>query len=161
MPKQALFGRLNKARPFHGVKMRWKDRVRKDMSSLSIPSSWYRLAQDRKKWYNLCHEGMERNIASRLEQEQAKRQAKRQHQSQPSELGFTCEQCHRSFRRSGDIKRHKCRVGNQRASRSSTTTMNTPEASFVCQQCSRSFRWPGDLKRHKCDSVRSKRVRKA
>ena len=25
MPKQALFGHLNKARPFHGVKMRWKD----------------------------------------------------------------------------------------------------------------------------------------
>ena len=97
MPKQALFDRLNKARPFHGVKMRWKDRVRKDMSSLSIPSSWYRLAQDRKKWYNLCHEGMERSIASSLEQEQAKRQAKRQHQSQPSKLGFTCEQCHRSY----------------------------------------------------------------
>ena len=36
MPKQALFGYLKKARPFHGVKMRWKDRVRRDMTSLNI-----------------------------------------------------------------------------------------------------------------------------
>ena len=33
IPKQILFGRLYKARPFHGV-MRWKDRVVKDMTSL-------------------------------------------------------------------------------------------------------------------------------
>ena len=131
MPKQALFGHLSKARPFHGVKMRWKDRVRKDMSSLCIPSSWYRLAQDRRKWYNLCHEGMERRIASRLEQEQAKRQAKRYHQLQPSELSFTCEHCHRNFRRSGDLKQHKCRARNQGASRSSTTITNSSEASFI------------------------------
>ena len=30
MPKQALFSHLSKASPFHWVKMRWKDRVRKD-----------------------------------------------------------------------------------------------------------------------------------
>ena len=93
--------------------MRWKDRIRKDMASLSITSSWYRLAHDRKKWYDHCHKGMERKIASRLDQEQAKRQAKRHHQSQPSELGFSCEQCQRSFRRPGDLKRHKCSVGSQ------------------------------------------------
>ena len=29
---------------------------------MCIPSSWYRLAQDRRKWHNLCHEGMERII---------------------------------------------------------------------------------------------------
>ena len=45
---------------------------------------------------------------SEPEQEQAKRQTKRQHQSQPSELGFLCEQCQRQFRRSGDRKCHKC-----------------------------------------------------
>ena len=49
MSKQALFGHLSKARLFHGVKMRCKDRIRKDMASLSITSGWYRLAQNRKK----------------------------------------------------------------------------------------------------------------
>ena len=93
LPKQALFGCLSKARPFHGVKMRWKDRVRKDMASLStinLTAEWYRFVQDRKKWYDLCHEGMEKKIACRLGQEQAERQTKRQHQSQHSELKFQC-----------------------------------------------------------------------
>ena len=28
-------------RPFHGVLMRWKDRVKKDMMSLAVLSHWY------------------------------------------------------------------------------------------------------------------------
>ena len=160
MPKQALFGHLSKARPFHGVRMRWKDRVKKDMASLPTinpTSEWYRFAQDRKKWYDLCHERMEMKIACRLGQEQAKRQAKRQHQSQPSELNFQCVNCQRRFRRSGDLKRHKCSRGHQAVSGSSTAITSISESGFVCQQCSRSFRRSGDLKTHRCDSVRSKR----
>ena len=33
MPIQALFRQLRKTRPFHGVKMRWKDRAKRDMTS--------------------------------------------------------------------------------------------------------------------------------
>ena len=36
LPKQALFGRLQKARPFHGTKLRWRDRVMKDMALLGV-----------------------------------------------------------------------------------------------------------------------------
>ena len=51
MPKRILFGRLRKPRPSHGVKLRWKDRVKKDMSSMKIYTRWYEGAQDRKRWY--------------------------------------------------------------------------------------------------------------
>ena len=65
MPKQVC-----RARPFHGVKLRWKERVKRDLTMLE---HWYWLAQDRKKWYDLYHERVEQ-VARRLEQEQAKRQ---------------------------------------------------------------------------------------
>ncbi len=67
MPKQSLLGRLRKTRPFHGVKMRWKDRMKRDMSSLFISSGWYNLAQDRKGWYDLCHGKMDVKIRDRLD----------------------------------------------------------------------------------------------
>ena len=52
LPKQALFGRLQKARPFHGTKLRWRDRVRrKDMALLVLRDRWYEMAQERDEWY--------------------------------------------------------------------------------------------------------------
>ena len=153
MPKQALFGHFKKARPFHGVKMRWKDRVRRDMLSLNIPKRWYSLAQDRKGWHDLCHAQMKIKIEQRIKKEEEKRQARRQvrrnatSQRQIQAL-FICQHCQRSFRRSGDLNRHKCASQNQ-------TQIQT---SFECQNCQRSFRRSGDLKRHSCDSVRSRQV---
>ena len=164
MPKQALFGRLSRARPFHGVKLRWKDRVKKDLTSMAMHGHWYQLAQDRKKWHDRYHERMEQQIDRRLEQERAKRQASRRSEqtTDPSTRNFMCVHCHRRFRRSGDLKRHKCTTQGRTAaasSQQSSSARNDSAATFDCQQCSRSFRRPGDLKRHKCDSVRSRKAR--
>lgn len=63
MPKQVLFGCLKKARPFHGVRLRWKDRVKKDMA---LNTHWFDRAQDRKTWHNSYHQGLEK---LRLEKE--------------------------------------------------------------------------------------------
>ena len=52
IPKQILFGRLQRSRPFHGVRMIWKDRVKKDMMALAVLSHWYVAAQDRKLWHD-------------------------------------------------------------------------------------------------------------
>ena len=164
MPKQALFGRLSRARPFHGVKLRWKDRVKRDLTSMSMLEHWYQLAQDRKKWYDRYHERVEEQIARRLEQERTKRQA-RQHSrriADSSARNFVCVHCHRHFRRSGDLKRHKCTTRGHTATANSerdSSASNDSAATFDCQQCSRSFRRSGDLKRHKCDSVRSRKAR--
>ena len=113
MPKQILFGRFVKARPFHGVKMRWKDRVKKDMLSLNIWSGWYNEAQDRKKWYESYHAGVADKLQKRLENEEEKRSFRRQtvlqsHVPDATASSLTCQQCHRKFSRSGDMRRHKC-----------------------------------------------------
>ena len=153
LPKQILFGRLPKARPFHGVKLRWKDRVMKDMVSLNVGSMWYRNAQDRKEWYDAYRAGMEEKIEKRLCKEEAQRQAKRQTALQtniPTVTPFTCEQCQRTFRRSGDLKRHKCKSRNRNRQRENSSEPTY----FQCQKCSREFRRQGDMKRHKCKTVK-------
>ena len=152
IPKQILFGQLPKARSFHGVKMRWKDRVVKDMTSLNIGSTWYCKAQDRKKWYDAYYAGMCKTIEQRSCKEKAQRQAKRQASLQASAPNviatpFTCEQCQRRFRRSGDLKRHKCGSRGRKKE-------NTEPTQVQCQMCSRIFRQQGNVKRHKCRTVK-------
>ena len=51
LPKKILFGWLPQCHPAHGTKMRWRDRVRKDMKKFCIEEgNWSRLAQDRSGW---------------------------------------------------------------------------------------------------------------
>ena len=152
--KLALFGRsqLDKARPFHGVKLRWKDRVEKDMSCLSILGDWYKLPQDKKCWYDLCHEQMNQKINRRIEEEGKKCMAGTA--SHPTSIfEFNCDQCQRTFRRSGYLKRYKCDSKRSRRGRAPQTSV--PEivltgTAFNCQNCGKTFRRQGDLKRHKC-----------
>ena len=41
-PKRLLFGWFTQKHPAHGVKLRWRDKVRQDLKSVSIPeTSWY------------------------------------------------------------------------------------------------------------------------
>ena len=69
MPKQILFGQLQRSRPFHGMKMRWKHRVKKDMMALTVLSHWYIAAQDRRLWHNRYCAGMERAVERRIVRE--------------------------------------------------------------------------------------------
>ena len=58
LPKQFLFGWLPEPRPAHGVKLRWRDKVRWDLKSFSIEEkTWYALAQDRQGWMLRCTRG--------------------------------------------------------------------------------------------------------
>ena len=67
---------------------------------------WYELCQDRKEWFKLCGEGIERVSETRQ-----KNKCPANNQPQPSR--FDCA-CGRSFRRNGDLTRHKrfCRHSN-------------------------------------------------
>jgi len=48
LPKQLLFGWLPQRQPPHGVKLRWRDKVRQDLKKFHIEEAgWYVLAQDR------------------------------------------------------------------------------------------------------------------
>ena len=103
MPKQILFGQLQRSRPFHGVRMRWKDRVKKDMVALAVLSHWYVAAHDRKLWYDRYCAGMEKAVERRIVREREKWRASSL-LGGSSALPFTCHQCNRSFRRTGDLR---------------------------------------------------------
>ena len=61
LPKRLLFGWLPQKRPAHGTKMRWRDRVRKDMKQFGLDErSWFQMAQDRDQWRAACKEGLEK-----------------------------------------------------------------------------------------------------
>ena len=106
LPKRLLFGWLPQRRPAHGPKMRWRDRVRKDMQKFNIAESrWFSVAQDRDSWRWKCKEGLEACTSKRVQEDRVR--------GVPSSavggtLGYTCATCHRSFRRRQDIARHKC-----------------------------------------------------
>ncbi len=61
LPKKVLFGWLPQRHLLHGTKVRWKDRVRKDMKKFNISEGgWITAAQDRGYWHGLCtEEGLE------------------------------------------------------------------------------------------------------
>ena len=116
VPKKVLFGWLPQPRPRHGTKMRWRDRVRKDLRKFDIDErTWYTEAQERAEWRQKWHRGLERSTKSRLqedEQRSATRRAARigEHPAggDTSWQPFICGTCKRFFRRSQDIARHKC-----------------------------------------------------
>ena len=95
MPKQLLFGELEKKRPFSGPRKRWRDMVSTDLRTLDILDNWYELAQDGPQWRRVCKDGIER-----CQSEDSECAANRQ-----SGSDFSC-QCGRTFRRKGDLTRH-------------------------------------------------------
>ena len=100
MPKQLLFGELEKKRPSHGTKRRWRDLVAVDLKRTEMIDGWYDQAQDRRAWKALCLDG----VSSLVEQS---------HPGWPpgATLCHTTDSypclCGRSFRRKGDLTRHR------------------------------------------------------
>ena len=99
LPKQLLFGELEKKRPSHGTKRRWRDIAVTDIKAVGNDDSWYDYAQDRQAWEALCRDG----LLSLTEQ----------HSHCPFGLpttdrptSYPC-QCGRLFRRKGDRTRHQ------------------------------------------------------
>ena len=115
LPKKILFGWLPQHRPAHGTKMRWQDRVRKDMKKFQIEErSLVGLAQVRNGWRGCCKAGLEAVTRRRVEEDEAK---KRRTHAEESAGGrdsteatklFQCDMCKRTFRRRQDMARHKC-----------------------------------------------------
>ena len=59
IPKQTLYGELpNAPRPLGRPKLRYKDVVKRDLSSFSInKSDWEKVASDRSEWRHVLHDG--------------------------------------------------------------------------------------------------------
>ena len=58
MPKQLLFGELQKKRACHGTKKRWRDQVAGDLQAIGLKYGWYQLCQNREAWFVSCHDGV-------------------------------------------------------------------------------------------------------
>ena len=87
-PKCLLFGWFLQKRPAHGVKLRWRDKVRQDLKFFGIPeTSWYVWAQECSVWRDLCHKGPFQMLVASTE---------------PRVLLFECTVCHHQFQRSQD-----------------------------------------------------------
>ena len=73
LPKKPLLEWLPKQRPAHGTKQRWRDEVRKDMSSLEsrweTGSMWHRTEI---KWRGICKEGLTARIEEWLRMERSR-----------------------------------------------------------------------------------------
>ena len=108
--------------------------------ALIVLSHWYVAAQDRKLWHDRYCAGMERAVEWRIVSEWKKRKASSL-LGGSSALPFTCHQCNRSFRRTGDLRRHKC---DSRRSRARLGAQGADE--LQCRTCHRTFR------RKKCES---------
>ena len=100
MPKQLLFGELEKKRPSHGTKRRRRDLVAVDLKRMEMIDGWYDQAQDKRAWKALRLDG----VLSLVEQS---------HPGWPpgatschTRDSYSCL-CGRSFRRKGDLTRHR------------------------------------------------------
>ena len=83
IPKWALFGELQKTRPRHGPRKRWRDNIVIDLEELHI-NDWHSLAEDRRAWKLACNTIQPPKPVSR---------------------DFRCH-CRRDFRRRQDLTRH-------------------------------------------------------
>ena len=102
LPKQLLFGELEKKRPSHGVKRRWRDTAIADLKAVGIKEQdWYALAPDRGAWKAACRDG----LLTLLETERYG--AHLANFSRSNRAGnYPCV-CGRHFRRQGDRTRHQ------------------------------------------------------
>ena len=100
MPKQLLVGELEKKRPSHGTKKRWRDVVASDLQAIGIKEAWYEIAQDRKAWHQVCSDGI-RSLGEQRRQSVCTAPC-----NQARGTGdYPCP-CGRFFRQQGDRTRH-------------------------------------------------------
>ncbi len=105
--QKLLFGWLPQQKPAHGTKMRWRDRVRKDLKKFGVNERcWYCEAQERGSLRQQCREGLIDVTDRRMREYDDHR--KMATMSVPTAQPFTCHTCGRSFRRAQDISRHRC-----------------------------------------------------
>ena len=117
IPKKVLFGWLPQRRPAHGTKMRWRDRVRRDLRKFCIDeNTWFKESQERAVWRRKCRDGLRETTKERLAEDEVRRSVRRnaaaaatgQQSAADTIRPLTCDTCQRSFRRRQDIARHRC-----------------------------------------------------
>ena len=91
-------------RPAHGVKRRWRDLAAADVKAVGGGQNWYGTAQDSSTWRAICEEGIAPLVEGQSDDQLA------WPTSAPSQEVCVCG---RSFRRKGDLTRHRRFCGSQ------------------------------------------------
>ena len=73
--------------------------ARSNVQAIDVGNRWYKLCQDRKEWFKLCSEGIE-SVSETGQKNKCPAN------NPPQTSTFNCV-CRRSFRRKGDLTRHK------------------------------------------------------
>ena len=47
LPKQCFFGWLPKTQPSRGLRKRWRDLAKEDLTAVKVGKDWYNVAQER------------------------------------------------------------------------------------------------------------------
>ena len=97
IPTILLFGELEKKRPRHGTKKRWRDGVKADLQAIGVGDEWFSISQNRSMWNRTCSKGGEKQRKAVSECVANRQEAGSNHQ---------CP-CGRVFRRKGDLTRHR------------------------------------------------------
>ena len=169
MPKQLLFGWLPQARPAHGPRLRWKDRVADDLGKLDAFSQWYEVAQQRSDWRSITHmlpcppttvpdvscEVCGRKFKSKTGLSRHKCTAVRQLPINEQPGARQCGRCLRWFRSAGGFAVHKCQAAVESSSLPSQPPSRTADSSmaccsFHCSTCDRCFKSGPGFRRHNC-----------
>ena len=149
LPKQLLHAWLPSTRPAHGVRLRWKDRIVKDLKMVGLTSTWSQFTQDRQKWKNVCASKINSIVTSRVALENAQSSQKARDRADPSrcqdQQPLLCTTCKRLFKSQTGEKRHNCNRGQNRPD-----PRERAKAGIKCDRCSRLFTQESDKKRHKC-----------
>ena len=78
IPKKVLLGWLPQRRPAHGTKMRWHDRVRRDLRKFHIDeNTWFKECQERAVWLRKCRDGLREITKERLAEDEVRRSVRR------------------------------------------------------------------------------------
>ena len=117
IPKKVLFGWLPQRRPAHGTKMRWHDRIRRDLRKFHIDeNTWFKVCQERAVWRQKYRDRLRETTKERLAEDEvrsvrrnaAAATATGQQSAADTFRPLTCDTCQRSFRRRQDIACHRC-----------------------------------------------------
>ena len=57
--KKVLLGELNRTKPYHRTKRRWRDVAWSHVEAIGVSDRWHEFCQDRKEWFEPYKEGPE------------------------------------------------------------------------------------------------------
>ena len=147
LPKILLYGQLaNATRPEGRPLLRYKDKIKSNLSSLKIPlQNWEQLALDRSKWRAICNQHVTNfEDGRKSKMVRAREERKCLTSSNPNNSPFVCIICSKVCKSNAGLSSHK---RNQHPTENNQTTPNEDQRR-TCQACGKVCKNEHGLKIH-------------